>query len=122
MSSSPDQYARPFELCAVLVSTIAWFCVIKLAVHALQAIFKKSDAYSPKRRGFLLCYVVMMTGISTAALAEYILSFRCRMISLTCEGIRNLLGDEVSIFLPLPLAIFGADFLMVSFAGNLLVL
>ncbi|KAF8160317.1 hypothetical protein BJ912DRAFT_1050034, partial [Pholiota molesta] len=106
MSSSPDQYAHPFELCAVLVSTIAWFCVIKLAVHALQAIFKKSDAYSPKRRGFLLCYVVVMTGISTAALAEYILSFRCRMISLTCEGIRNLLGDEVSIFLPLPLAIF----------------
>jgi hypothetical protein len=124
MSSSAMQIQVSFEadpefegsLYAILGSTIAWCCVITLAVSAFQAKFKESDTYSTKRRRFLLCYVTLMTGISTAALLQHILLFRCQFMMPTCQGI-YFPFLAAGVFPTIFLAIVGADLLMVRFSA-----
>lgn len=87
--------------------------MISLANSAFQAKFKERDPHSSKLRQFLLCYVVLMAAISTAALVEDVVFIHNLLFSSTSVEIP--LGPFVVTpqSVPLPLVIFGADSLMV---------
>lgn len=112
-SCIPQLPIRQYVLYATLISTIAWCYVISLANSAFQAKFKERDPHSSKLRQFLLCYVVLMAAISTAALVEDVVFIHNLLFSSTSVEIP--LGPFIVTpqSVPLPLVIFGADSLMV---------
>ncbi|KAF9475590.1 hypothetical protein BDN70DRAFT_898039 [Pholiota conissans] len=119
-----------YMIYSIILSTIAWCGAFVLAAHAFLAKFKESDTYSPKMRLILLCYVVVMFGISTTSLIQDIFytiglslgsnSKIFQTVTLLPDGaqIANCQFDEyggrvIPPTITLSLALFGADSLMV---------
>jgi hypothetical protein len=112
-SCTPQLPIRQYMLYATLISTIAWCYVISLANSAFQAKFKERDPHSSKLRRFLLCYVVLMAAVSTAALVEDVVFIHKLLFSSTLVEISRGPFVVTPQSIPLPLVIFGADGLMV---------
>ncbi|KAF9476748.1 hypothetical protein BDN70DRAFT_153023 [Pholiota conissans] len=117
---------KNYRLVTIILSTVAWCIVVMLAFHAFQAKFKTTGSYTKKMRLILLFYVVVMAGISTASVVQYIVLsetfYPGKVIISFIQGDVSTHPTECTYTSPIPfitssatisLAIFGADSLMV---------